>query len=157
MSARRRAILTAAKRCFARKGFHATTISDICKAAGVSAGGLYTHFEHKHAIARAMGRDATERGGPVDLGALTSNLESEDGELDARLSVQLWAASSSDEALSAMAHDALDALRASLERAGHDPERAALLEALVLGATVQRALGRALPPNLEDLLDTLKT
>lgn len=157
MSSRRRAILTAAKRCFARKGFHATTITDICKEAGVSAGGLYTHFEHKHAIVEAMGREVTEHPEPVGFDAMTSKLESEEGELDARLNLQLWAASSGDDDLGAMVHDALDALRASLADSGHDPVHAALLETLILGLTTQRALGRELPSDLDELLSVLRT
>ncbi len=38
---RREQILDAAERCFARAGFHRTTMQDICKEASVSPGALY--------------------------------------------------------------------------------------------------------------------
>ena len=49
-AARRTNILDAAERCFARAGFHATTMNDICREAEVSAGGLYTYFESKEGL-----------------------------------------------------------------------------------------------------------
>lgn len=47
---RRARILDAAELCFARSGFHATTMQDICKEAGISAGALYTYFPSKEAL-----------------------------------------------------------------------------------------------------------
>lgn len=49
-AARRTAILDAAEHCFANAGFHATSIQDICRTAGVSAGALYVYFESKEAL-----------------------------------------------------------------------------------------------------------
>lgn len=46
-AARREHILDAAERCFARSGFHRTTMQDICKEAQVSAGALYLYFSSK--------------------------------------------------------------------------------------------------------------
>jgi AcrR family transcriptional regulator len=48
--ARRTRILDAAEVCFARSGFHRTTMADICGEAGVSAGALYVHFPSKEAL-----------------------------------------------------------------------------------------------------------
>jgi TetR/AcrR family transcriptional regulator, repressor for uid operon len=45
--ARRGSILDAAEMCFARAGFHRTTMHDICKEAGVSPGALYVYFNSK--------------------------------------------------------------------------------------------------------------
>ena len=45
--ARREHILDAAERCFIDKGFHPTTMSDICREASVSPGALYTYFVSK--------------------------------------------------------------------------------------------------------------
>jgi len=44
---RRTRILDAAEICFANNGFHRTTIQDICREAGVSAGALYLYFNAK--------------------------------------------------------------------------------------------------------------
>jgi AcrR family transcriptional regulator len=60
-AARREHILDAAERCFARAGFHRTTMHDICKEAGVSAGALYIYFASKEAlIAGISERDRAE-------------------------------------------------------------------------------------------------
>ena len=54
---RRRELLVAAGGCFARKGFHQTSIADICTAAGMSPGSLYRYFRSKDEIIRAMVED----------------------------------------------------------------------------------------------------
>lgn len=60
-AARREHILDAALRCFARAGFHRTTMHDICKAAAVSPGALYVYFDSKEAlIAGLCERDRAE-------------------------------------------------------------------------------------------------
>lgn len=59
--ARREHILDAAERCFARAGFHRSSIHDICKEAGVSPGALYVYFDSKEAlIAGISERDRAE-------------------------------------------------------------------------------------------------
>ncbi len=45
--ARREHILDAAEVCFARAGFHRTTMQDICKEAAISPGALYVYFASK--------------------------------------------------------------------------------------------------------------
>ena len=59
--ARREHILEAAELCFARAGFHRTTMQDICKEAAVSPGALYVYFDSKEAlIAGICERDRAE-------------------------------------------------------------------------------------------------
>ncbi|HZU71530.1 MAG TPA: helix-turn-helix domain-containing protein, partial [Acidimicrobiales bacterium] len=53
-AARREHILKAALRCFARRGYHATTVDDIAAEAGVSKGAPYVYFESKEALFRAL-------------------------------------------------------------------------------------------------------
>lgn len=43
-------ILDAAERCFARAGFHRTTMQDICREAEVSPGAVYLYFSNKEAL-----------------------------------------------------------------------------------------------------------
>lgn len=58
---RRENILDAAERCFARSGFHRTTMQDIGREAGVSLGALYVYFDNKEAlIAGLCERDRAE-------------------------------------------------------------------------------------------------
>jgi HlyD family secretion protein len=49
-AARREHILDAAERCFAERGFHSTSMHDICRAAGISPGALYTYFSSKEQL-----------------------------------------------------------------------------------------------------------
>lgn len=60
-NARREHILDAAEQCFARTGFHRTTMHDICRLAGISPGALYVYFDSKEAlIAGITERDRAE-------------------------------------------------------------------------------------------------
>lgn len=43
-------ILNAAGQVFAEKGFHATTVRDVARRAGVADGTIYNYFENKHAL-----------------------------------------------------------------------------------------------------------
>lgn len=59
--ARRERIIDAAERCFARQGFHRTSMQDICREAGISAGALYLYFTSKEdLIAGICERQKTE-------------------------------------------------------------------------------------------------
>ncbi len=51
--ARRQQIIDAAYQCFARKGFHQTTMRDIYKEAELSPGAVYHYFDSKHEIIAA--------------------------------------------------------------------------------------------------------
>lgn len=53
-AARRTHILTAALTCFARTGYHQTTIDDISREAGLSKGSIYVHFESKKELFLAI-------------------------------------------------------------------------------------------------------
>ncbi len=48
--ARRTQIRIAAEQCFRQHGFHGTSVAQISKAAGMSAGHIYHYFENKEAI-----------------------------------------------------------------------------------------------------------
>ena len=51
---RRTDILAAAKKVFARNGYHATTVADIAKAARLSYGSIYWYFDSKDALFHAL-------------------------------------------------------------------------------------------------------
>ena len=57
---KRSEILAAAERCFARSGFHAATVAQICDEAGISPGHLYHYFTGKEAIIGAIARSGLE-------------------------------------------------------------------------------------------------
>jgi AcrR family transcriptional regulator len=63
---RRRQILDAALACFARKGFHQTSMQEICSEAGLSAGALYRYFASKSELIVAIAeRDCQEFRAPL--------------------------------------------------------------------------------------------
>jgi AcrR family transcriptional regulator len=54
VEARRRQILSAALRCFAREGFHRTTMQDIFREAELSPGAVYSYFKSKDELVLAI-------------------------------------------------------------------------------------------------------
>ncbi|WP_408992294.1 TetR/AcrR family transcriptional regulator [Streptomyces sp. 1268] len=54
LDARRRQILDGAARCFARNGFHGTSMQDVLKEVGLSAGAVYRYFSGKEDIIAAI-------------------------------------------------------------------------------------------------------
>jgi AcrR family transcriptional regulator len=71
MASRRGEILAAAKACFAREGFHATSMRDIYRECGLSPGAVYNHFASKEDFVLALGeerlRDAHARREALEL------------------------------------------------------------------------------------------
>jgi AcrR family transcriptional regulator len=58
---RRIQILAAAKRVFARRGYHTANVDDICKEARIARGTLYQYFDNKRAVMLALMRDLALR------------------------------------------------------------------------------------------------
>ena len=58
LDARRRQILDGAARCFARNGFHATSMQDVLRESGLSAGAVYRYFASKEEIVAAIAGEA---------------------------------------------------------------------------------------------------
>src|SRR5690242_15007919 len=73
MEARRQQIIDAAYRCFARKGFHQTTMRDIYEEAGLSPGAVYHYFSSKADIIEASFRFDYERSTDLFSAALASS------------------------------------------------------------------------------------
>lgn len=85
---RRDEILAAAKRVFASKGYHATTIADVAKAAGISYGSIYWYFDSKDALFHAL-MDSQEQALRAHIDSVTATLPAgSDGEALFRLSVR---------------------------------------------------------------------
>lgn len=55
LEARKNQILEAATACFAQKGFHRTTMQDICRESGLSPGAIYRYFRSKEDIVESAG------------------------------------------------------------------------------------------------------
>lgn len=66
---RRQQILDAARLCFARKGFHETSMQDVFAESGLSAGAVYRYFKSKDDLIAALATQTT-----VPLRALMTEL-----------------------------------------------------------------------------------
>src|SRR5690349_19443486 len=51
---RRQQILDAALACFSRRGYHATSMEDIVREAGLSVGAIYTYFPSKEELFKVL-------------------------------------------------------------------------------------------------------
>ena len=65
LETRRQQILDAAITCFARKGFHQTTMEEIGQEVGLSPGVAYRYFENKEDIILATIQDSLDRAGDI--------------------------------------------------------------------------------------------
>ncbi|KQX14614.1 TetR family transcriptional regulator [Streptomyces sp. Root431] len=119
LDARRRQILDGAARCFARNGFHATSMQDVLAEVGLSAGAVYRYFRGKDDLIAAIAAEAFDRirgafeeaskatpppTPDVLLGAvirvfLEERIAGADRQAFARLIIQVWAETVRDEEL----------------------------------------------------------
>jgi AcrR family transcriptional regulator len=107
LEARRSQILDAAWSCFALKGYHQTTMQDICEESGLSPGAIYRYFDSKDDILRAInersqviGRNVVEQarslsGGPLDtlevIGqAMLAVFDDPMFETTTRINIEVW-------------------------------------------------------------------
>lgn len=170
LEARREQILDAARRCFARNGFHATSMHDVIAEAGLSVGAVYRYFASKDELRTAVAEETVgavlaemsaiaNHEPPLSLvdalARLLDMLEPRLAEPDsfARIAVQAWGEAVRDPELGEFARHVMarvrGALRVLAERAREtgelpadaDPDAvAAALVALVPGYILQRVL-----------------
>lgn len=107
IEARKRQILEAAALCFARNGFHQTTMQDIVQQSGLSPGAIYTYYKSKEEIIEAIADERHRReyaiiseacaSGDIQeaLSQLTQSffgaLHTDEERLSRRVGVQIWA------------------------------------------------------------------
>ncbi|MFY1675161.1 TetR/AcrR family transcriptional regulator [Plantactinospora sp. WMMB334] len=60
LAARRQQILDAARRCFRRNGFHATSMQDVINEAGLSVGAVYRYFGSKHELVTSIAESVVD-------------------------------------------------------------------------------------------------
>ncbi len=70
-----RTIVRAARKLFLKKGYHATTIRDICRESGLSNGTLYFYFENKDALYAHMYEECFQHLNDMLAGAVHANME----------------------------------------------------------------------------------
>jgi AcrR family transcriptional regulator len=164
-AARRRQIVEAANRCFAREGFHRTTMQDIFREAKLSPGAVYTYFYGKDDLIRAIADEGIGLARQMFTGTAGATLDEvfarimevfgaldQDEALGIRTSIQLWAEALRDPKLMSPLRRSIDheleqlrgVVAAAQERgeldASLDPESVARATiALFHGLMVQRA------------------
>lgn len=169
-AARREQVLGAARRTFSANGFHATSMDDVIRESGLSAGAVYQYFRSKDELIVAAAAEA--------LGAIRRTLEALDDEASrdpatalakvleswpfspgpdgvdiTRLALYGWSESTRNPALHTVVEDGLASFRersaqllARWQAAGtvradlHAAEITSPLLSLLLGYVVQRAL-----------------
>ena len=125
---RRRQILQAAQRCFARNGFDQTTLQDIFRESGLSAGAVYRYFKSKDDLVQAIASELYEHlaasieapltedplpGIEQIIGRVAMGLQAMSGpDGPARVVVPVWAAALHDPAVAAIVRQEQDAVRA---------------------------------------------
>ena len=127
---RREQIIGAAVSCFARKGFHKTTMQDICRAADLSPGAVYNYFDSKEAIVAACAEMAQERNEKMlsmisesedaitaykkISGAWFSMIKQEGMEDGIKFDLELWAESTRNEKVAMSLRKVEDAIKERL-------------------------------------------
>lgn len=106
LAARRQQILDAARVCFTRNGFHATSMQDVINEAGLSVGAVYRYFGSKEelvtaiaeqivgAVAGQLGRIVSAEPPPPLLEALRRTIDAVEPQLGPdgafRFAMQVW-------------------------------------------------------------------
>jgi len=120
---RRSQILGAAMVCFAKRGFHQTSMHDISAEAGISVGLIYRYFESKNAVISAMADGhkreihtllESARQAPSLLDALemffTAHCSADEGRLQSSFVVNLYAEGSRNPLIAQLVRDVRDTL-----------------------------------------------
>ncbi|WP_116245966.1 TetR/AcrR family transcriptional regulator [Nocardiopsis sp. FIRDI 009] len=122
LAQRREHILAAAATCFARDGFHRTSMRNVIDEAGLSPGAVYRYFPGKDAIIAAIALDAIgavqgvvresiarRRPFPELVGDLPATIEAMDrADSRTRLAVQSWGEALRDPALGEVLQEGVD-------------------------------------------------
>ena len=143
LDARRRHILDAARRCFIRNGFHATSVQDILAEAELSVGAMYRYFKGKDDIIAAIvaealsevartfdGADFEDPPPLDDIVDLVLNVEKPplaDTPESAQLLVQIWSEAVRSPALAAQLSDVMAESRAVIGRLVAQHQRRGLI------------------------------
>jgi AcrR family transcriptional regulator len=155
LAARRQQILDAARRCFLRNGFHATSIQDVIADAGLSVGAVYRYFPSKTSLIKAIAESvvgeiegvltnvAKDETVPLAV-ALTKAVDLMEPQLGPdgaiRLAVQIWAEALRDDTLASFVSEVYSRLRATFvllaERARADGELPAGTDAEAVGSAL---------------------
>jgi len=163
---RRQQILDAATECFARQGFHATSMQDIFRASGLSAGAVYRYFPSKNSLIKAIAEKMLNEVLAPAIDAVSGQcLDPADAlasiavlfvpsALRARtlpVTVQVWAESFRDPEMAGLARDMINHISTRLAQIlppGTPPEAARLIMAALQGFAIQSGILEDVTPEL---------
>jgi AcrR family transcriptional regulator len=153
---RRQQILDAARTCFNRKGFYATSMQDVFHESGLSAGAVYRYFKSKDEIVHASATEGQERLAdfmstilaedplpPLDdiigrFGEFVISNSGPDGII--RIAPHAWAAAMHDPEITPVVQDLVRGLRGWLfkivERLRDEGQLASDIDVQAVGATL---------------------
>ncbi|GAA4602759.1 AcrR family transcriptional regulator [Actinoplanes octamycinicus] len=145
LAARRQQILDAAVRCFARNGFHQTSMQDVIKEAELSVGAFYRYFKSKNELIMAI---ATTKIGevtgtldhllaldpmpplPVFLDEVITMVETAlNADQTVRIAVQVWGEATYDDEVAAVVREVYGRIRERMVRAAERAQTAGQLPA----------------------------
>ena len=177
LAARRQQILDAARVCFTRTGFHATTMHDVIREADLSVGAVYRYFKSKEELIAAMTEqvvneivdrvgDAMNAQPPLPLDQTLERVFrvmrpqlGEDGMF--RVALQLWSEALRNPALAELVVTLYTRLRAQFIGYAHslrpdaDAEAVAtVMVSIVQGYALQRVLSGQ--PDMDTYLDGVR-
>lgn len=171
LAARRQQILDAAARCFARDGFHNTSVHDIVRESGISAGLVYRYFAGKedmivaivtewHERRRAVVESSTEDFADLVSGylGLLRSIGDPDARAGLRLGVQVWAEAVRSPRIGELTRSGIDAPRSGAAKRVKSAQRNGELPADLDPDSLVRIFiavyqGLALQTVLDDDLD----
>ncbi len=161
LDARRRQILDAARRCFVRNGFHATSMQDVLSEASLSAGAVYRYFRGKDEIIAAIADEAVDEIAgvletafdpgdppPLDevLGVAFRTIQRIDAEQGAaKLALQVWGEAVRSPAVAQTLKGAIGRVRGSLTRLVQAYQEQGLIPTDTPAEHVGRVLSGLLP------------
>jgi AcrR family transcriptional regulator len=161
LDARRRQIIAAARRCFVRNGFHATSMQDVLAEAGLSAGAVYRYFPGKDDIIAAIADDAlaeisqavqrvldTDPAPPLPevVGRIVATMERLDVTQNiTSVAVQVWAEALRSPGLAERVAITVKGIRHMLARAVEDYQARGLVASDVPAETIARLLTGLVP------------
>lgn len=156
LDARRAQILEAAGQCFARDGLHGTTMQDIIRQSGLSAGAIYRYFSSKEEIIEAIANErhareqaaiASARRQPdvrAALGEISRRffgaLHDADERERRRVGIQLWAEALRDDRILAVVRRGVDEPRTMLAGMIRDAQQRGEMRADLQPDSVARVL-----------------
>jgi len=156
LAARREQVLRAAETCFARQGFHQTTIQDVIRESGLSAGCIYSYFASKEDLIQAIGEDRHAHDNTLlaikekDADPLESlraiaraslaDLQKEQGLLTRRVALQLWAEALRDDVIRAQVKRGIRRPIAVIVKLLRHGQRLGVIDAAINPHTIARTM-----------------